>query len=231
MYKIVNNNISITRGETATYNVRLIDKTTGAPFRLPAEIWVDKKEIDTAQVKKFVVVFSVRRSDYIKDGYAIKKILWLCGLDTDISDKPEQIKCDDVILLDDNNIYTYDPQDVAWSPDYDFINTELGETQPKNIKALFRRKLSDGTYEYKANIPVKNGDTYTPNWVDYSFIIRFPFLYQDTAQLSPKSYKYSMTIYGGTNLTITDGEIDKNTIDYKKPLVDAEFIVGADINE
>ena len=40
-----------------------------------------------------------------------------------------------------------------------------------------------------------------------------------------------MTIYGGNNLTIEDGKIKEDTISYKKPLVDANFIVEADINE
>ena len=227
MYKIVNNNISITRGETATYNVKLIDKTTGAPYILPSEVWVDKEEVDTEDINKFIIVFSVRRSDYIKDGYAIKKFLWLCGIDDTAELPEEQYRCNDVILLDDTKIYDYDSSETLWSPDYDFT----GNNQPDNIKALFRAKLADGTYQYKANIPVKSGNTYTPNWVDYSFTIRFPFLYQDTATLSPKSYKYSMTIYGGSNLTIEDGKIKEDTIDFKKPIVDADFIVGADINE
>ena len=67
--------------------------------------------------------------------------------------------------------------------------------------------------------------------VNFLFEIRFPFLYADTSTLSPKSYKYSMTIYGGNNLTIEDGRVTEDTISYKKPLVDANFIVEADINE
>lgn len=209
MYKIVNNNISITRGETATYNVRLIDKTTGAPFILP-------------QLSRAIVSFGVRRSDYIKDGFAIKKHLWLCGVDEDLTNKPGEIDCSDQVKLDTTIVYEYDNRNTAWDTDYDFIG-EDGTRQPKDIKALYKYRLTDGTYEYK----YWTGS----EWKPYEFVIRFPFLYQDTAQLSPKSYKYSMTIYGGNNLKITDGEIDKDTIDYKKPLVDAEFIVGADINE
>ena len=93
-------------------------------------------------------------------------------------------------------------------------------------------ELSDGTWQYKANIPTLDAEgAYKPNWVDYSFTIKFPFLYTDTSTLSPKSYKYSMTIYGGNDLTIEDGKIKEDTISYKKPLVDANFIVEADINE
>ena len=218
MYKIVNNNISITRGETATYNVKVIDKTTGAPFILP-------------KLSKAIISFGVRRSDYIKDGFAIKKYLWLCGLNEDITNKPEQLDCEDIIKLDTTIIYEYNSKDTAWSADYNFIGAD-GLKQPNDIKALFKYKLSDGTWQYKANIPTLDaGGAYKPNWVDYSFTIKFPFLYTDTSTLSPKSYKYSMTIYGGNELTIEDGKIKEDTISYKKPLVDANFIVEADINE
>lgn len=226
MYKIVNNNISITRGETATYNVKVIDKITGAPFILPPSIDVPTDVSDTTELSKFVIVFSVRRSDYIKDGYAIKKILWLCGVDDVTNLPPEQYKCTDVILLEDSKIYNY--LDATWDPNYfgesgTRLDPETGEYQHNSIKACYRKKLPDGTYEYKYWNETE--------WIPYSFTIRFPFLYNDTATLSPKSYKYSMTIYGGNNLTIEDGKILENTIDYKKPLVDANFIVEADINE
>lgn len=220
MYKIVNNNIYLARGETATYTVKVIDRATGAPFILPP------------QLNRVIASFGVRRSDYIKDGFAVKKQLWLCGIDELLENKPDIIDCTDQIKLDTEIIYTYDPNDEAWSDDYDFINTATGEIQSNDIKALFRRELADGTYEYKANLPEKQSDgTYKPHWVHYDFTIRFPFLYGDTAQLSPKSYKYSMTLYGGNNLQLKDGEIDPITIEYKKPLIDAQFIVEADINE
>lgn len=218
MYKIVNNNISITRGETATYNVKVIDETTGAPFILP-------------DLERAIISFGVRRSDYINDGFAIKKILWICGLDDDISNNPDEINCTYQIKLDTTIIYDYDSSQEAWSSSYDFIGAD-GIAQPNDKKALFRYKLSDGKYQYKANLPVKQeGGSYIPNWVDYNFVIRFPFLYTDTATLSPKSYKYSITIYGGNNLEVVDGKINEDTIDYKKPLVNANFILEADINE
>ena len=196
MYKIINNNISITRGETATYNVRLIDKTTGAPFVLP------KTQADK-QLNKFVVSFSVRRSDYIKDGYAIKKII--------------EIKEDQYTLLNDTEILEYGK----------LTGTEVwGDASVSNpkLKVLYKRKMATGEYDYR----YWDGS----EWLPYEFVIRFPFLYSDTSELSPKSYKYSMTIYGGNDLRLTeDNELIRESIDYKKPLVDANFIVEADINE
>lgn len=228
MYKIVNNNILITRGETATYNVKLIDKATGAPFILPPSVYDPSEEDNTHEISKFVIVFGVRRSDYIKDGYAVKKILWLCGID-DVTNLPEeQYKCTDVILLDDTKIYNY--LDDIWDPDYfgdsgERLDPDTLDVQLKTRNVCYRKKLTDGAYEYRY------WNTETNTWTPYSFTIRFPFLYSDTAALSPKSYKYAMTIYGGNNLEIVDGKLNENTIDYKKPLVDAQFIVEADINE
>lgn len=203
--KIVNNNIYITRGETDTYNVRLIDKTTGAPFVLP------KTQADN-DLKRFVITFSVRRSDYIKDGYAIKKLL--------------DITSDKFTLLNDTQILPYGGMtgNEIW---------DNNTTVPNPVsRVLYKRKTALGTYDYRY-WDDKQTDTETnTHWMPYSFEIRFPFLYSDTSELSPKAYKYSMTIYGGSNLQITeDKDIVKETIDYKKPLVDAQFIVEADINE
>lgn len=187
MYKIVNNNIHITRGETATYNVSVIDKVTGAPFILPKN-----------EANKFLVMFSVRKSDYIKDGYAIKKNIWL----------------DEDLLMDSTEIEPYrGGNNVEWSTDFKPLDT--------TSKKVYKREYKPGQYDYK----YWDGTEYK----DYSFVIEFPFLYNDTATLSPKAYKYAMTIYGGNNLEVgPDGLVG---IDYKKPLVDAQFIVEADINE
>ena len=225
MYKIVNNNISITRGETATYNVKVIDKATGAPFILPHRT---EPNGTSNQIDKFIGLFSVRRSDYITDGYAIKKFLWFCPVDSDVTDKPEQLVCKDIVLLTSTEIRTY--KSDTWDNDY-FTNS--GETAPSaNEKILYKKQLTDGTFDYRyydANQPYVAGSD--NRWIPYSFTIRFPFLYSDTAKLSPKSYKYSMTIYGGNNLEIIDGKLNEDAIEYKKPLVDANFIVEADINE
>ena len=187
--KIVNNNIYITRGETDTYNTRVIDKTTGAPFVLPST----NAAGDT--MSKFLIVFSVRKSDYIKDGSAIKKYLWL-------SNNAKLVKTN----AEDYPASEWGSHGEAFVPE-------------KNV--LYRRKTALGTYDYA----YYDGKT----WKDYSFNIKFPFLYNDTASLAPKAYKYAMTLYGGNNLDITEEGLVG--IDYKKPLVDAQFIVEADINE
>lgn len=218
MYKIVNNNIHITRGETATYNVSVIDKATGAPFILPKNVTVGNAE--TTATDKFLAVFSVRKSDYIKDGYALKKYIWFCGFNG-VEDNTQYNCSDEIELLESTDILDY-PGDI-WD------DTTMS-TNPPVSRVLYRRKTATGGYDYRYWDASKVSSDETPtHWIPYSFTIRFPFLYNDTATLSPKAYKYAMTIYGGNNLEVgPDGLVG---IDYKKPLVDAQFIVEADINE
>lgn len=228
MYQIVNNNITITRGETAKYNVKIIDKATGAPFILPAEVELTG---DDNKISKFMAVFTVRGSDYIKDMYAFRKYLWLCGVDAELPTDEDTLVCHDVILLSDDRIFTY--LEADWDANYfdevdedglPIVHTdpEYGEEQIKR-KQCYKRKLSTGQYEYKWFNVDEN------KWVDYSFTIKFPFLYTNTANLPPKGYKYALTLYGGKDLKIEDDRL--TGIDYKKPLVNATFTVEADINE
>lgn len=202
MYKVVNNNIYITRGETATYNVRVIDKFTGAPFVLP------KKQEDT-DLNKFMILFGVRRSDYIKDGYAFKKYL--------------EITSDNFVLLNDTVVLPYGSETGN-----DIWDNNLTVENPVE-KVLYKRKTATGGYDYRYWDPNKTDEETATHWIPYEFVIRFPFTYNDTASLTPKAYKYAMTIYGGSDLRVTQDGLEG--IDYKKPLVDANFIVEADIND
>lgn len=221
MYRIVNNNIHIARGETATYNVKLIDKATGAPFILPKNVSTGQNEEDALRPDNFLAVFSVRRSDYIKDGYAIKKYLWFCGFNG-VSDCVQHDCSNDIATLNSTEILVYGQDDGT-----DVWDNRTTVPNPEE-KVLYKRKTATGTYDYRY-WDSENTGTDGLHWIPYEFVIRFPFLYTDTATLSPKAYRYAMTIYGGNNLAVTnDGLIG---IDYKKPLVDAQFIVEADINE
>lgn len=202
--KIVNNNIYITRGETATYTAKVIDKATGAPFILPKEL------ISGKQTGRFLIKFSVRKSEYVKDGTELTKYLWLSGYEGE-SDGHQYNLIKDIVLLNSTEVIDY-PAD-EWGAHGDvFVVTE---------KVLYRRKTTLGTYDYA----YYDGE----KWNTYEFKIMFPFLYSDTSDMAPKSYKYAMTVYGGNNLIITNEGLQG--IDYKKPLVDAQFIVEADVNE
>lgn len=232
MYKIVNNNIHITRGETATYDVKVIDKVTGAPFILPKNVTTGQNETDSLTSDKFMAVFSVRKSDYIKDGYAIKKYLWFCGFEGEES-ASEHDCSNDIVLFYDTEILDYmkTASEPIWQdstkPNNYIEPTEDNKTPNAALRQLYRRKTPTGGYDYRY---WSDEETFEKtHWIPYEFVIRFPFLYSDTSTLSPKAYKYAMTIYGGNNLAIEDNTLVG--IDYKKPLVDAQFIVEADINE
>lgn len=202
--RIVNNNIYITRGETATYTAKVIDKATGAPFILSKEL------VDGQMTTRFLIKFSVRKSEYVKDGTEPTKYLWLSGYSGESGDTQYNIG-EGFVLLDSTEVIDYPAAD--WG--------EHGEGFVVKNNVLYKRLTALGTYEYAYYDGAK--------WNTYEFKISFPFLYGDTSDMAPKAYKYAMTIYGGNDLTVTpDGLYG---IDYKKPLVDANFIVEADINE
>ena len=202
--KIVNNNIYITRGETDTYKSRIIDKATGAPFVLP------KISVTGEEITKFLVQFTVRKSEYSRDDADIRKFLWLRGF-TDTNDENQYDGSNDIAMLDKTTWIEY-PGDY-WG--------DTGDVFVPEINVLYRRKTELGLYDYAYYDGSK--------WVPYTFSMSFPFLYTDTAELAPKAYKYSMTLYGGNNLSITSDCL--TGIDYKKPLVSAQFIVEADTND
>jgi hypothetical protein len=204
MMRIANNNIYITRGETATYTAKVIDKATGAPFILPKELG------DGQMTSRFLIKFSVRKSEYVKDGTELTKYLWLSGFSGESSGTQYNIG-KDLVLLDSTEVIDYPASD--WG--------EHGEAFVVKNNVLYKRTTSLGTYEYAYYDGAK--------WNTYEFKISFPFLYGDTSDMASKSYKYAMTVYGGNNLIVTNEGLQG--IDYKKPLVDAQFIVEADINE
>lgn len=202
--RIVNNNIYITRGETATYTAKVIDKATGAPFILPKEL------VDGQMTTRFLIKFSVRKSEYVKDGTELTKYLWLSGY-TGVSDGGQYNLTKDIVLLDSTEVIDYPAAD--WG--------EHGNAFTVKNNVLYKRTTALGTYDYAYYDGTK--------WNIYEFKISFPFLYSDTSDMAPKSYKYAMTVYGGNNLLITNEGL--RGIDYKKPLIDAQFIVEADVNE
>ena len=91
-YRIINNVIYIGAGETATYDVRVIDRSTGAPYILPVD-----------NTNNVVISFVVRPSVYGKSADPIiKKYVIL----------KEDLK------LDTNIIYDYASTD--WDDEYTF---------------------------------------------------------------------------------------------------------------
>lgn len=222
-YRIVNNVIYLGAGETATYDVRVIDRSTGAPYILP----VDKGET----IGNAIISFVVRPSVYSKSSDpVIKKYIWLCATDNENIVIPDDIECNDYLRLDTTVIYDYVESD--WSNGYGFN----GGTQPQ-IKALYKKLLSDGSgYEYRffdASAEDDGTDYYM--WKTYDFRITFPFYYEDTIGLAPKQYKYDVALFAGPNLTISDdgdGKKSLKNFNYKEILLSpTDFIVEGTLSE
>lgn len=221
---MINNVIYIGAGETATYDVRVIDRTTGAPYILP----VDKGD----SIGNAILSFVVRPSVYSKSAEPIlKKYIWLCaddvGEDLNI---PSDIDCGDYLRLETTIVYDY--VEAEWTNDYGFN----GGAQPA-IKALYKKLSSDGSkYEYRYyDSAAENDGTDYYMWKPYDFRITFPFYHEDTIELAPKQYKYELTLFAGPNLTIVDDGAGKKSLknfNYKEILLSpTDFIVEGTLSE
>lgn len=205
--KIVNNKITINKGETPTYNVAVIDKDTGAPFRLP--VLPDGKD------RTWIVEFIVRPSIYNRDDdYVFKALL---------------LRTDREFTTDKLETYYY-PSDAQnfWDDSYSFVDS-YGNSQDRN--ALFRKETAKGSgvWEYK----YFDGST----WKNYEFRINFMFPYEYTSKMEAKTYKYEIVLFGGVpNNSIPNnvlyGETLPIDIEYKKFLLESmDFEVGGSLSE
>ena len=120
--KIVNNKITIGKGETPTYEVSVIDRETGVPFMLP--VLPDNPD------RKWIVEFIVRSSIYNRDDDYVFKALLLRN--------DKQFKTDKV------ETYNYDSQEQnMWSPTYVFGN------QDQNALCRKETEKGSGVWEYR----------------------------------------------------------------------------------
>ena len=204
--KIVNNKIHINKGETPTYNVAVIDRDTGAPFRLPI--------LPDGKARQWIVEFIVRPSIYDReDDYVFKALL---------------LRNDKQFTTDKIETYNYTSEaDNIWDAQYSFIDSK-GDAQDNT--ALFRKEVEKGkgVWEYAY---FENGE-----WKPYEFRINFMFPYQYTSVMEAKTYKYEIVLFGGVETSkIDDISFDVDlpmTIEYKKFLLDStDFVVGGSLSE
>lgn len=205
--KIVNNKIYINKGETPTYNVAVIDKDTGAPFRLPV--------LPDGEERQWIVEFIVRPSIYDReDDYVFKALL---------------LRNDKQFTTDKIETYNYTSEaDNIWDAQYSFIDSQ-GDTQDNT--ALFRKEVEKGKgiWEYRY---FENGE-----WKPYEFRINFMFPYQYTSVMEAKTYKYEIVLFGGTGADEYDQNVSYDSdlpiiIEYKKFLLEStDFVVGGSLSE
>lgn len=123
---------------------------------------------------------------------------------------------DDFVMKKD---MLYDVERFEQIKDYeeDFWNDDI----PGDSNVLYRKGLDYKFYNSE-----------TEKWEPYSFEISFQFPYSDTSKMEPKTYKYEITLFGGSlKQSFGDKETPIN-IDYKKPLLEAtDFIVGGSLSE
>lgn len=217
--KIVNDRISIIKGETPTYDVSVRNRKTGAPYTIPSG------------VKNPVIEFIVRPSVYDrKDDYVFK-----CYL----SYKDKKAEHD----FGDTEVQTYtvdNESDNEWSNDYNFTDSE-GNDQPQN--ALFRKEtvVGSGDWEYRYYNPDATGTGTDYKWIPYDFRITFPFPYEATSLMESKTYKYEIVMFSADIVPETsekyvrtppDEGFSLTNISFKDPLLEAtDFKVGGSLSE
>lgn len=213
-YRIVNNVIYMSPGETPTYDVKAMDRSTGAPYVLPVDRY------DATAFSNIVISFVVKDSTYDRDETSVlKKYIWKVKEDEQISD---------VVLLSTESIYEYN--DDVWSNDYTFD----GGQQPHDGKILYRRKVN-GMYDYRYYDSSIVSDGEDNQWIPYEFRIVFPFQYEDTNDIIAKQYKYEVTLYAGADLKIVEdkkGNKQLENIVYKEVFLQpTDFILEGTTSE
>lgn len=108
-------------------------------------------------------------------------------------------------------------EDYDGGPEWDVNYSFSG----KDREALFRKEIvaNSDEWEYKY---FENGA-----WHDYELRISFMFPYEATSKMEPKTYKYAVTLFGGTKKDVVYAGENPINITYKKPLIESsDFIVG-----
>lgn len=203
--KIVNNKIYINKGETPTYNVAVIDRDTGAPFRIPV--------LPDGKARQWIVEFIVRPSIYDReDDYVFKALLLR-------NDK--QFTTDKIETYHRNS-----DNETLWNSQYDF--EAYGQQDTRD--ALFRGEtvLGSGVWEYAY---FENGE-WKPYEFRINFM--FPYQYTSVMEAKTYKYEIVL-FGGVETSKIDDISFDVDlpmTIEYKKFLLDStDFVVGGSLSE
>lgn len=204
--KIVNNKISINKGETPTYNVAVIDRDTGAPFRLPV--------LPDGKARQWIVEFIVRPSIYDReDDYVFKALLLR-------NDK--QFTTDKIETYHRNS----DNEDL-WDSQYDFN----AHGQQATRDALFRGEtvLGSGVWEYRY---FENGE-WKPYEFRINFM--FPYQYTSVMEAKTYKYEIVLFGGTGADEYDKNVSYDSDLpiiIEYKKFLLEStDFVVGGSLSE
>ena len=207
--QIINNKITIGKGETPTYDVAVIDKNTEAPYMLPKGI------------VNPVVEFIVRPSIYNRDDdFVFRTYL------TDFNGTPWH-KFDNQTLENYSELWGTNPDEPVWK--YDYVPSEDKKGR------LYQLEKSSGEKEYRyydESQTELDDDGIESHWIPYEFRICFKFPYEATSSMEAKQYKYEVTLFDATVTTDLEGNKKLTKIAHKEFLREAtDFIVGGSLSE
>ena len=174
MFRIVNNKVYITRGQTATYK-GLVRKANGEPYRIDKNWWADG---NTVQVKMTVTQTAESATAVFVHTANLNENLY--GFDTSVG----IINAD---LIGENNV-------IQNLPGIDY-NNYLYMHKVNGVPTYYR---------HSGNLtPTGWSSTYAPtDMVKYDCVVEFPIDSSDTADLMPRTYKYQITLEVKNNETV-----------------------------
>ena len=163
--RIVNNRIYISKGETPTYDVMVLDKDNGAPFVIPAKF------------ENPVIEFIVRPSVYDReDDYVLRMYLDASHMKRFDVEEP----LDYIETSWDNNVV----------PDEDKINRLYRRAIGDEYD--YRYYDANATYDPE-KYPESTENDY--KWIPYEFELIFQFPYSSTSLMEAKTYKYEIALF------------------------------------
>lgn len=227
MFYIANNIIHISRGDTPTYRVKLVD-TNGVPYRLFRKGEQGMKDV--------IVSFTVRENLWeTGDNFKFKYNLLFSQKPVENGKKINGVS---------ESTYMFETTEVG---DYNQLFKDKGIGTPIWTGAVFPGdkpeeedhklyQFIDSNYEYSYRYyqaPVE-GET-EGKWIPYEFVVQFQFDKNSTEKLTNKKYKYDLVLLSGEldARKFLDGDpYPLNSVDYKKQLLSpTDFVVEASINE
>lgn len=167
MFRIVNNKVYITRGQTATYK-GLVRKSDGTPYRMDNGWWDDegtvKAKFTVTQTAESAKAVFVKTASLGKSSY---------GFDTSVG------------VVDGDNIGTDDV--ILNLPGTDYANY-LYKHMVNGVPTYYRYAGNPTT------MPTGWGGTSTPQMSLYDCVVEFKIDSSDTSDLMPRTYKYQITL-------------------------------------
>lgn len=131
-------------------------------------------------------------------------------------------------FLDVSDTHTFDDMEVVI-----YSETTWDDLVPPTAGNEYKlhKKLESSVYTY-AYFQYDDETLTTGEWIEYSFSISFTFPYASTSIMEVKTYKYWVTLFGGTLKVDPEvGEIPINP-DYNYPIIEArDFVVGGGSGE